>query len=144
MLYFAYGSNMDPGQMRRRCPGAVALGAAVLREHRLTFTFDSPRWGGGVGHVEHAPGDDVWGVLWDLAEPHLRSLDRYERVDKGVYERATVTVEFEGRECEVTTYRCTHAEYKRPSTRYVRSLLRGAAAYGLPDGYVRGLEALLG
>ncbi len=29
-LYFAYGSNLDPAQMRRRCPHSAPLGQAVL------------------------------------------------------------------------------------------------------------------
>ena len=31
MLYFAYGSNLDPEQMQFRCPGAKAVGLAGLR-----------------------------------------------------------------------------------------------------------------
>jgi len=34
MLYFAYGSNLDPVQMGERCPGAHVVGLAALREHR--------------------------------------------------------------------------------------------------------------
>ena len=34
-LYFAYGSNMNPSRMAKRCPGAIALGGAVLLNHRL-------------------------------------------------------------------------------------------------------------
>ena len=30
-LYFAYGANMERAAMRKRCPGAAALGVAVLR-----------------------------------------------------------------------------------------------------------------
>ncbi|MBT6103168.1 MAG: gamma-glutamylcyclotransferase, partial [Verrucomicrobia bacterium] len=31
-IYFAYGSNMCPEQMARRCPGGQALGQAELRD----------------------------------------------------------------------------------------------------------------
>ena len=34
-LYFAYGSNMNPARMAKRCPGAIDLGGAVLRNHRV-------------------------------------------------------------------------------------------------------------
>ena len=37
MLIFAYGSNMDPVQMRQRCPGAETVGSGVLRDHRLVL-----------------------------------------------------------------------------------------------------------
>ncbi len=69
MRYFAYGSNMDPVQMAERAPGGRALGAARLAGWRLTFTRDSPAWGGGVGHIEPDEADEVWGVLWDRPKP---------------------------------------------------------------------------
>jgi hypothetical protein len=34
MYYFAYGSNLDPAQMARRCPGATLVGPAQLANHR--------------------------------------------------------------------------------------------------------------
>lgn len=36
ILYFAYGSNMEPVRMAWRCPGAYPLGRAVLRNYKLT------------------------------------------------------------------------------------------------------------
>src|SRR5436309_7522291 len=47
MLYFAYGSNLDPEQMSARCPSHRVIGLAELKEHRLVFPLFSPRWGGG-------------------------------------------------------------------------------------------------
>jgi hypothetical protein len=38
VLYFAYGSNLDEVQMRRRCPQAVLVGPARLLGHRLVFS----------------------------------------------------------------------------------------------------------
>ena len=37
VLYFAYGSNLDEGQMLERCPGAKTMGHATLPNHALTF-----------------------------------------------------------------------------------------------------------
>lgn len=34
-LYFAYGSNMDTGQMAHRCPGARKVGIALLNGYRF-------------------------------------------------------------------------------------------------------------
>ena len=36
-LYFAYGSNLDPTQMRRRCPTSAPAGPATLDGWRLAF-----------------------------------------------------------------------------------------------------------
>ena len=35
VLYFAYGSNMNPARMAKRCPGAITLGRAKLPHYRL-------------------------------------------------------------------------------------------------------------
>ncbi len=141
MKYFAYGSNMDPEQMAHRCPGGVSLGRARLADHRLAFTYDSVRWGGGVGTVEPDPGDETWGVLWELDEGHLDTLDRYEGVAAGIYRRGTVRVETGEGPCEAVIYIATDTRHRRPSKRYVRTLVRGAHAHGFPEGYIRRIEA---
>ena len=142
VLYFAYGSNMDPVQMASRCPGATALGAARLEGWRLTFTRDSPGWGGGVGHIEKAPGDEVWGVLWDVTDEHLRSLDDYEGVAHRAYVRDTVTVRAGDRDVEAHVYIAVPRGSKPPSKKYVAALVRGAEAFALPSEYVSRLRAL--
>ena len=36
-LYFAYGSNMNPVQMRFRCPTSKAVALATLKGYRFTI-----------------------------------------------------------------------------------------------------------
>ena len=142
MFYFAYGSNMDPVQMEERCPGAVALGAAHLPGWRLTFTRDSPGWGGGVGHIEADADDEVWGVLWDVTEAHLASLDEYEGVAVEMYYRDTVEVSHGDERVRAVVYIANPRGYKPPSKKYISALVRGAEAHDLPAAYVRRLRAL--
>jgi cation transport regulator ChaC len=143
MLYFAYGSNMDPVQMAERTPGGRSLGAARLDGWRLTFTRDSPAWGGGVGHIERAPDDEVWGVLWDLTTEHLNALDEYEGVELGAYVRDRCSVAFEGHAVEADVYIAVPRGFKRPSHKYLSAMIRGAEAHGLPQDYVESLRALM-
>ena len=77
-LYFAYGSNLDPAQMRRRCPHAAPLGKGVLRGYRLAFGGHSRAWGGPVATVVKEPDDWVEGVLYALPRAELALLDRFE------------------------------------------------------------------
>ncbi|MEX2557195.1 MAG: gamma-glutamylcyclotransferase [Actinomycetota bacterium] len=142
MLYFAYGSNMDPMQMSSRAPEARALGAARLAGWRLTFTRDSPSWGGGVGHIEPDVADEVWGVLWDATEADMTALDEYEGIAGGAYVRDSVTVTHNGYKVEAIVYLAVPRGFKRPSKRYIAALVRGAEAHGLPAGYVERLRAL--
>jgi gamma-glutamylcyclotransferase (GGCT)/AIG2-like uncharacterized protein YtfP len=140
--YFAYGSNMDPLQMERRCPGAVVVGPARLDDYRLTFVWDSPGWGGGVATVEAAPDDHVWGVLWDLTDEHVRSLDEYEGIATGVYKRDDAEVECSGNRMMAMIYVATDTRHKAPSARYVSALIRGAKAFAVPNEYIERLRAL--
>ena len=143
MRYFAYGSNMDPVQMRERAPGARALGPARLGGWRLTFTRDSPAWGGGVAHVEPDDTDEVWGVLWDVTPADLEALDSYEGVAVGAYVRDHVTVAHDGREVDALVYVAVPRGLKAPSKRYVSALVRGAERHGVPKEYVERLRALV-
>jgi len=133
---------MDPVQMAERCPGAVALGAAHLPDWRLTFTRDSPGWGGGVGHIERAPEDEVWGVLWEVTEAHLRSLDEYEGVAVGMYVRDVVAVAHDGSDVEAVVYLANPRGHKPPSKKYISALVSGAEAHGIPEAYVERLRGL--
>ena len=69
-LYFAYGSNTHLKQMEQSCPGAVNLGPAYLQDYRLLFRIHAD-----IELCEHST---VAGVLWEIDDNHLASLDRYE------------------------------------------------------------------
>lgn len=144
MLYFAYGSNMDPSQMQGRCPGARALGAARLPGYRLLFRWDSPGWGGGVADVQEDGETEVWGVLWEISDEHEAGLDEYEAVADGVYGKRTVTVEAaDGLRDAYLYIMAPDRAAKAPSGRYLKALIRGARAHALPEGYVEQLRSLL-
>lgn len=140
--YFAYGSNMDPGQMRERCPGSTSRGAAVLEGYRLIFTWDSSRWRGGVGSIVPEPGAQTWGVLWDITPADEASLDRYELVHRDIYRKEVVAVLAAGQALDALVYVATETEWRRPSRRYLDSLVRGARAHDLPGDYLSRLEAV--
>lgn len=86
ILYFAYGSNLNPDRIDRRIPGARPLGRAVLRGWRLAERL--------YADIEKARGGRVEGVVYALTPTELRRLDAYEGCPT-VYRSATVTVEAE-------------------------------------------------
>jgi gamma-glutamylcyclotransferase (GGCT)/AIG2-like uncharacterized protein YtfP len=154
MLYFAYGSNLDPEQMQSRCPGHVVVGLAALRDHRLAFPLYSNPWGGGVSSIQLAHGDTVWGMLFDLTEEHLRTLDGFEEFrgagdQHNVYDRDQVTVELtrpdDGsfpRRVRAWTYVARPAKPSPPSRRYLDTILRGARHHRLPEEYIAKIAAV--
>ena len=66
ILYFAYGSNLDPARMRRRCATATPVGPAMLGGWRLAFGGHSRAWGGPVATLVKAPDEGVDGLLHAL------------------------------------------------------------------------------
>jgi hypothetical protein len=99
LLYFAYGSNLDEQQMRRRCPAALVEGRAVLRDHQLVFRGHSELWKGPVASVERRAGATVPGLLYRLNSLDVAALNREDarsgaRQDghPGDYQRLVLTV----------------------------------------------------
>ena len=120
-LYFAYGSNLDRGQMQARCPGARVVGPARLRGHRLEFAGHSARWGGGVATVVPAEGRAVEGVLYELRPEHLDALD----VQEGhpfIYRRVVRTVEAAGQARRAFVYIMSEPERSPVGPRYLEVL----------------------
>lgn len=142
MLYFAYGSNMHPGQMQKRCPGCVFVAAACLRDHRLAFTRPWAAWGGGgVADIQPDAGSLVEGVVWKITEAHRKTLDGYEEYPTA-YDRKGVVVEtFDGRTLTAFAYVARPLGSYRPGRRYLQQLIAGARAHGLSPGYIASLEA---
>lgn len=151
MLYFAYGSNLDPAQMRDRCPGCVTVGLAVLQDHRLAFPIFSPDWGGGVAGPVHAHGRQVWGVLYELTDAQMATLDSYEGFkgpgdQHNFYDRETITVNLTRPDDGSVPRRVRAAAYfphfskpAPPSRAYLDTVLRGARHHRLPEDYVEAL-----
>ena len=103
-LYFAYGSNMNLGQMRYRCPGAELEGRATLRGYRLAFGGRSRTWGGAVATIVRDRASEVDGILYRLPRADLECLDRFEG-HPCVYVRAPLRVRDEhGRRRQAQVY----------------------------------------
>ena len=100
ILYFAYGSNMNPMRMAHRCPGAFAFGGGLLRNYRLVERL--------YADIDFQEGGEVYGVLYLITEQHLRSLDAHEGYPK-IYRRMWLDVEFGGETYQAVTYEMTSA-----------------------------------
>src|SRR6201999_2490456 len=70
--YFAYGSNLCVSQMALRCPDAVDPRPAVLSDHDWLINQR------GVATVEPFTGNQVHGVVWQLSDHDLATLDSAE------------------------------------------------------------------
>jgi cation transport regulator ChaC len=144
LWYFAYGSNMSPGIfLERRGMRPMATRRATLDGHRLCFDLPVGPGERGVANLELCGEARVWGVLYLLTPEQFERLDRTEGVDRGFYQRTAVdVVTDDGERVAAFTYRSRFSTRgRKPSQRYVGLLLEGARHHGLPDEYLRILQA---
>lgn len=137
--YFAYGSNLDPEQMRVRVASAVTLGRARLGG--WSFVCNKlGRDGTAKANLVRAAGSSVWGVVYEIDTVHLALLDRFE----GGYERLELEVELDdgnGHRAHVYVSERLAPE-PVPLEAYKARILRGARAHRLPEDWLRNLERL--
>lgn len=140
MLYFAYCTLLDRGEMARLAPGAVQREVGRISGWRVTFAAYAAGRGGCQLSAE--PEHDVWGVLYELSDGDLTGLDQLSGVDRGFYQRLEVEVRTAGGVVPAVTYIIPSPRgLFRPSDDYVRPILAGARALHLPTAYLAELEA---
>lgn len=152
MLYFAYGSNMDWGQMRERCRSARFVGIAVFPDHELTFPRKSLRLGCGVAGVVADVGSKVWGVVYEIDELDVGPLDASEGYapgrpkDRNSYTREERRVLLDGNDDRPLAVSIYVAEPQDnpplPSEEYKNLIVSGARFWHLPEDYIRELEQI--
>ena len=152
MLYFAYGSNMDPGQMRQRCPSARFVAVAKLPGHRLAFTRHAKDRGCGTCDGVPDPAQAIWGVVFDICEADLERLDESEgyapgrAVDANSYFREQRPVYRDGDEnqpLQVWLYFANREPNPPlPNASYKKQLVDGARYWRLPQEYQTQLERI--
>ena len=143
MLYFAYGSNMERFQLKRLCPKAKFVAAAVLPDHELTFSGNSQMWGGGIATLREKPGHQVEGVAWEISEVERKALDGYEGFPD-LYLRKEIQLRTSSGKV-IAAFAYIMGDPGRetpPSKRYKQLLISGAEEHGLSDEYVAFLESI--
>ena len=143
--YFAYGSNLDLLQMKRRCPLSKLISKGSLSGHRLTFNKYSSGWGGGVADVIQEQGSEVWGLIFEISDSDLERLDRYEGYHKdqtSLYERWKAVINTShGQVCDVWVYTVVEKQkLVQPTLEYLQIIKDAAVRWGFPKVYQQTLE----
>ena len=159
MLYFAYGSNLNAKAVTDWCrhyghrpPNLKHGKPALLNNYRLCFPIFSEYWAGGIGDVVYDPGKYVAGVLFDLPDHDLATMDakvgrRTDAAGKevGVYARGEVEVTPSGetKAVKAVTYLGVNVEkYHIPPTQnYMDLVVQGAYANGLSMMWISYLQS---
>ena len=127
--YFAYGSNLCVQQMARRCPDAGDPRPAVLSDHEWLINER------GVATVEPFAGNDVHGVLWQLSDHDLATLDSAEGVPMR-YRRDRLTVQTDDGSSPAWVYIDHRVTPGPPRPGYLQRIIDGAVHHGLPQRWI--------
>ena len=131
--YFAYGSNLCVEQMARRCPGATDPRPATLADHDWLINER------GVATVEPFDGSQVHGVVWQLDDHDLATLDSAEGVPVR-YRRDRMTVHTDAGPADAWVYIDHRVDPGPPRPGYLERIIDGAVHHGLPHRWVEFLR----
>ena len=131
MLYFAYGSNLDHFQMKRRCTDSVFFKKINLKGFKLTFRNM-------YADIEFKKNTIVQGALFEISKIDEKKLDVYEDYPI-VYKKYYFTYYRK----KVMTYVMTKkTSFTFPTERYLNIVKRGYKDCNLDESYLK--QALKG
>ena len=137
--YLAYGSNLNVGQMRFRCPTARPLGTAFIEDYELLFKGSRT---GSYLTIEPRSGARVPVAVWEVQEADEAALDRYEGYPAFYYKKEMdicYTGLMTGKERDVTAFVYIMHEERSlgiPTQFYVRTCLDGYRIFGFDGEYI--------
>jgi Gamma-glutamyl cyclotransferase, AIG2-like len=132
-LYFAYGSNLNVAQMKRRCPSAKQADKLFLPNGHLVFR--------GVADVASADKSEelmVAGGLWRITADCEAAMDVYEGYNarypkSGLYRKCYLLLKLRsGKEVPCLYYKMNASGVMPPSEGYVAAIKQGYKDFDLP------------
>ena len=131
--------------MTEAAPRAEFRFIAHLPEWGLEFPIVDATWGGSLPTIRRATGSTVWGVVYELSDLDLESLDEIESAEQ----RSSHLVEAMDRSGKrhqviahlVDTSPSTNGSGSgKPSSEYLQLMVAGSRHWSLPVGWIAGLE----
>ncbi len=127
MLYFAYGSNLNHFQMKRRCKDSKFLKKINLKNFKLTFRSKYR-----AADIEYSKNSIVPGGLFEISKSDEKKLDIYED-----YPILYKKFYFKYYKKNVMTYTMVKkTPFTFPTERYLNVVKRGYNDCQLDKGYL--------
>ena len=127
MLYFAYGSNLNLFQMKRRCKDSVFLKKYELKGYKLNFRSKYR-----AADIEKSKNSIVPGALFEISKSDEKKLDVYEDFPI-LYKKLYFT--YYNR--TVMTYIMVNkTEFRYPTERYLNVVKQGYRGCNLNTDYL--------
>lgn len=145
--YFAYGSNMLPERLRRRCASARKIGVAALPGYDLVFCKTGKDGSGKAGIIPCAePGARIFGIVFQMTGSDLAILDGIEGRGRGYHRNDDLRVcTFADEKSLIVSSYVADDKYLNPDIRpfdwYLDLVVKGAELNGLPEVYRQRIAA---
>ena len=130
MLYFAFGSNLNQKQMKRRCRDSKYIGCYSLKNYKLVFR--NYFLGGGVADVEKKKNSSVLGAIYKISKKDERELDIYEDFPKTYIKKYFRLL---GKKV-MFYYMPKKTKLILPSKRYLNLIIQGYKDCGYRNNYI--------
>ena len=130
MLYFAFGSNLNQKQMKRRCRDSKYIGCYSLKNYKLVFR--NYFLGGGVADVEKKKNSSVLGAIYKISKKDERELDIYEDFPKTYIKKYFKLL---GKKV-MFYYMPKKTKQVLPSKRYLNLIIQGYKDCGYRNNYI--------
>ena len=128
MLYFAYGSNLNHLQMKKRCKDSIFLKRINLNDFRLTFRSKYR-----AADIENKKNSIVPGGLYEISKSDEKKLDIYED-----YPNLYKKYYFYYYSKKVMTYLMSNkTPFRFPTTRYLNIIKKGYKDSMLDKKYLK-------
>jgi len=138
--YFAYGSNLNMGQMMNRVGEWTVSKRAVLKGYKLKFNVPSRRWGGMTANVARTdnPDDKVYGALYRILREKVDVLSTYEDTKP-----TDTPVEADGVNLQAKTYIFKGSRVSgNPPEAYLNVMLTGLRQHGYPEAVIEEVKRI--
>jgi len=128
MLYFAYGSNLNHFQMKKRCKDSVFLKKINLKDFKLTFRSKYR-----AADIEYKKGSLVPGGMFEISKIDEKKLDVYE--DYPILYKKHY---FNYQKKQIMTYTMVKkTSFKFPTERYLNVIKKGYKDCNLDEKYLK-------
>ena len=128
MLYFAYGSNLNLFQMKRRCKDSAFIKKYELKGYKLNFRSKYR-----AADIEKSKNSIVPGALFEISKSDEKKLDVYED-----YPILYKKLYFKYYNKTVMTYIMVNkTEFRYPTERYLNVVKRGYKDCKLDNKYLK-------
>ena len=132
MLYFAFGSNLNRKQIKRRCKNSRFISRHILKNYQLVFRSKY-----GAADIQKKKGSSVLGAIYDINKADEKKLDAYEEFPK-VYVKKYFKIL--GKKV-MFYYMSNKTKQTEPSRRYLSSIIQGYKDCGYKDSHILVLRA---